>query len=678
MQSGNNVSVPDTPFISANQTLAEITLKAVILAVIITAILGAANAYLALKLGQTISASIPAAVIAMGALRFFRKHNILENNIVQTAAAAGEGVAAAISFVLPALLITGYWSYFHYWETAAMTATGGLLGVLFSIPLRRVMLNYPTLRFPEGAAIGNVLKSSATGSAKMSHLIQGGAVGGIIALSQSGFKFLSESMSLWFTGNKMLFGTSLGFSPALLGAGFIVGIQACIGMLVGLVLAWFIGMPIITHFYGLPQASSLYDMAMTVRAEHIRYIGVGTMLFGGAWTLITLVRPIIDGVSTSFKSFSLSRMGQGAQLLRTERDIPIHFVLMGIIILAVVAYFVLRHLLNFEQIGLSGHLTAGFTALTVVYMLVLGFVLASVCAYLTGLVGITNNPLSGLMLGSVLISSLLILALFGHHIQGNAGAIKAAVSIVIIITTMVSTIVVISGENLQDLKAGQMVGATPWKQQVMLLMGVVISAIVVGPVLELLFQAYGIGGTFPRAGMDPSQALSAPQAALMAALASGAFGHNLPTLEISIGMAIALVALFIDEYLKRRGYRLPILAIGIGIYLPTEITTVVVLGGVLNYVAKRIIAKREHARGRKPNFEAAFENGTLVACGLVAGAALMGVLLAIPFVLKGSSDALRLMPTSLSALADWLGVISLVALSFWLVRVTCRPAKEQR
>src|SRR5262245_56254979 len=221
------MSTSTTPFIRAEQSLAEITIKAVVLAIIITAILGAANAYLALKLGQTISASIPAAVISMGALRFFRKHNILENNIVQTAASAGEGVAASVSFVLPALVMTGFWKYFHYWETAMITIIGGLLGVLFSIPLRRVMLLYSGLRFPEGTAIGNVLKASAAGTAKMKHLIQGGLVGGTICLFQTGFKIFSDSIHYWGMGGKMLFGASLGFSPALLGAGFIVGMQAC-------------------------------------------------------------------------------------------------------------------------------------------------------------------------------------------------------------------------------------------------------------------------------------------------------------------------------------------------------------------------------------------------------------------------------------------------------------------
>ena len=288
-----DIGADEVSLIPAGVSLPEITFKSVILAIMITAILGAANAYLALKLGQTISASIPAAIIAMGALRFFKKHNVLENNIVQTAASAGEGVACAIAFVLPALLMTGYWQHFHYWETLLITLIGGFFGVLFSIPLRRVMLNYPNLNFPEGTAIGNVLKASGTGKGKMKYLVNGGLGGGLIVLFQTGFKVLSESLPVWILNGKTLLGLSLGFSPALLAAGFIVGIQACIALLVGIILGWVIGVPVYSHLYGLPTAGSYYDMAMTLRAEHIRYIGVGAMLLGGAWTLVTLIKPIV-------------------------------------------------------------------------------------------------------------------------------------------------------------------------------------------------------------------------------------------------------------------------------------------------------------------------------------------------------------------------------------------------
>ncbi len=662
-------STIDVPFIRAEQSLPEITFKAVILAIIITAVLGAANAYLALKLGQTISASIPAAIISMGALRFFRNHNVLENNIVQTAASAGEGVASAIAFILPSLLIIGYWNYFHYWETMLITLVGGLLGVLFSIPLRRIMLNYPTLSFPEGTAIGNVLKASATGKAKMKHLIQGGTVGALISIFQTGFKLLSETLPLWNVSGKTLFGMTVGFSPALLAAGFIVGIQACIAMLVGLVLCWGIGIPLYSHLHGLPQATSYYDMAMSLRADHIRYVGVGTMLLGGLWTLLTLIKPIVLSLSASVRSLQEARRGKVTSIIpRTERDIPITYVGIGTLIMLVCAFFTFRYLFAGEFPTSS--LWYGISIFGSIYLLVVGFLLASVCAYLCGLVGVTNNPLSGLILGSILIASLLMLPVFGHIIQLNPAAAKSVIAAVIIITTVTATAIVISGENLQDLKAGKMVGATPWKQQVMLLVGVVVASLVVGPVLELLFKAYGIGGVYPRPGMDPSQMLSAPQAGLVAAVAQGVFGGSLPWVDINVGIGIAAVAIVIDEWLKKRNKRLPILAIGIGIYLPPEITSAVILGGVLNYVCKLRLAARYSRQTNDKQFLEHFEQGTLLACGLVAGAALMGVILAIPFVLKGSSDALRLVSTSFVPVADGLSVVVLVLLCTWLYKIT--------
>lgn len=680
------VNTASAPFISAEQSLPEITFKAVVLAIIITAVLGAANAYLALKMGMTISASIPAAIIAMGALRFFRKHNILENNIVQTAASAGEGLAAGIAFILPALLLTGYWSHFHYWETLLMTLLGGLLGVLFSIPLRRVMLNHLGLRYPEGTAIGNVLKASATGKAQMKYLINGSLVGGLIVLFQTGFKLIAETLALWTTSSRTLFGTTLGFSPALVAAGFIVGMQACIAMLTGLVIAWVIGIPIYTHLHGLPAAANHYDMAMTLRAEHIRYVGVGTMLLGGIWTLISLLKPIGKGISASIASLRDTRNNKSAgisiKVPRTERDIPIHYVAIGTVLLAACMFFSFLHFLNVETHPISNIMRYGISGFSVLYVLIIGFFLSSIAAYMVGIVGNTNNPISGLMLGCTLLASLLLLPLFHHTIMQNPDMSRAVISIVVIITTFVATTAVISGENLQDLKAGQMVGATPWKQQIMLLIGVIVAALVIGPALELLFQAYGIGGIFPRAGMDPSQMLAAPQAGLMAAVAQSVFGNSLPWNDITAGIIIAVIAIVIDEWLKKRNMRLPVLAIGIGIYLPPEITTPIILGGALNFLCKRVISKRIKAQNLPQEqehevVEKSFEKGTMLACGLVAGAALMGVILAIPFVLKGSTDALRLASEHFEPVADGLGLVVLIGLCVWLYRTTIGNKHER-
>jgi putative OPT family oligopeptide transporter len=673
MYNAQKATTETQPFIAADKNLPEITVKAVILAIIVTAILGASNVYLALKLGQTVAASIPAAVLAMGVLRFFRNTNVLENNIVQTAASAGEGVAAAISFVLPALIIMGYWSQFHYWGTFCLTVVGGVLGVLFSIPLRRVMLNYPTLSFPEGTAIGNVLKASASGSTKMRSMLQGGFVGALISLLQAGLKVFSDNLQLWSNlGGKAIFGIGLGFSPALIAAGYIVGVQASISMLLGLILGWLIGMPILTHIYGIPGADSVYDSAMNMWSHHIRFIGVGTMLLGGAWTLVTLLKPIFKGIVTSFQSLRTARESHKNGIItpRTERDLPINYVIWASLILCVLAFFTCFYFLNSDSGGISQHMIYGVSIFGALYILIGGFFIASVCAYLSGLVGMTNNPLSGLLLGSVLLTSLILLPFFKEYIAHDAAAAKSAISIVIIITTIVATVIAISGENLQDLKAGQMVGATPWKQQVMLLLGVVVAAFVVGPVLELLFQAYGMGGVFPRSGMDPSQMLPAPQAGLMTAVAQGVFGHHLPWPEIITGVIIAFFAIICDEILKRKNLRLPVLAIGIGIYLPPEIITPVVVGGFVNLLAKHALQRRYRAIEDQAKIRLAFSNGTLLACGLVAGAALMGVLLAIPFVLKGSSDALSVVSAGFKPIAEILGLLVTIGLCVWLYKTT--------
>jgi putative OPT family oligopeptide transporter len=668
-----------TPFIKAEQSLPEITVKAIILAVFITAVLAAANAYLALKLGQTISASIPAAVISMAALRLFKKHNVLENNIVQTAASGGEGVAAAVCFVLPSLVMTGYWQYFHYWETALIILIGGCFGVLFSIPLRRVMLNYPTLNFPEGTAIGNVLKASAAGAAKMQDLLKGSLVGGLIGLFQTGFKVIAESMPLWTVQRNVLFGTTLGFSPALLGAGFIVGMQACVAMLVGLVLGWIVGVPIYTMLYGLPHGVDNYlDMAMTIRADHIRYIGVGTMLLGGLWTLVTLLKPIFISIRASFSALKAVRNAPNVRPIpRTERDISILYVLIGTFIFIAVGYCSFLHFFTFEHFSLSLGLHRNLALIAILFVLIVGFLMAAICAYLSGLVGMTNNPLSGLTLGCVLLVSLVLLFILRQEIEHDPEALKAAIIMVLITSTTVAIIVSIAGENMQDLKAGQLVGATPWKQQVMLMIGVLVAALVVGPTLELLFQAYGIGGVYPRPNMPPEQMLSAPQAGLMATVAKGAFGGSLPLVDIGIGIIIALAAIFVDEYLKKKNKRLPILAIGIGLYLPPDITIPVILGGVLNYVCKRTILRRHHANNNTAEqdtkvLEKAFEVPVLVCCGLVAGAALVGVVLAIPFVIKGNSNALSLVSVGFEPIARILGLLITLLLCAWIYRIAVK------
>jgi len=653
------------PVIPASVSLPELTFKVIILSLILAAVMSAANAYLALKIGQTISASIPASVLAIGILRFFKGSNVLEANLIQTAASAGEGVASAIAFVLPAMIFIHAWQSFNYWQTFAITAFGGLLGVFFSIPLRRVMLNMPTLRFPEGTAVGNVLRVTSVSKDKthMRRLIQGASAGGLLAFAQSGIQIFSDNIGYWVRAGKSVFGLDLGFSPALFAAGYIVGFEVGVSLLTGFIIGWLIVLPALAAHFGIPSAATLFDSVMDIWSKQLRFVGVGVMLVGGVWTLIRLIGPVMEGIKISFNT--LNHLGGKERVPRTERDMPIVWAFFGVLLCALLLYLFflhfayLQHLVRYYS---PTHLLWGLFA-TLLFVIIVGFFLATICAYFTGLVGSSNNPLSGILILSVLILGGVYFFVFKHAASGKIAALM------VVVTAVMATCASISNENLQDLKAGQMVGATPWKQQLVLAIGVVASAFIIGPVLELLYQAYGIGGVFPRPGMDPSQMLAAPHAGLMASVIAGARIGNLPWAMIGIGAGIACFIIMLDEFLRTRNHRLPALAVGLGIYLPPSIILPTVVGGIVKLLVLRS-GKKAHTKTARDKAEDNIQNGLLMACGLVAGAALMGVILAIPFVMMGSADALALLPSSFQPLEKALGLISFAMLVFWVYNVS--------
>src|SRR3990167_9161672 len=310
----------DGPLMGPSVHLPELTFRAIVLAIILAVILAASNAYLALKIGTTVAASIPASVLALGVLRFFKNSNVLESNLAQTAASAGEGMAGAVSFVLPAMLVLHVWTEFPYWKTFLVSVTGGLLGVLFSIPLRRILLNMPTLTFPEGTAVGNVLRSAVNKGSSLKWLVQGGAVGALVSFCQSGFKIFSDNVQIWTLTSRTLFGMGFGFTPATLAAGYIIGPQVGVTLFIGVIIGWVILLPWIGLFEGVPTDLSAYDAAMVLWSDHLRFVGVGTMLVGGVWCLIRLMPDVWEGLRLSMRSFSL--MGRQKTLVRTEQDIP--------------------------------------------------------------------------------------------------------------------------------------------------------------------------------------------------------------------------------------------------------------------------------------------------------------------------------------------------------------------
>lgn len=679
------MSTPTEPLIPASKIVPELTIKSVVLSIILTLVLAAANAFLGLKVGVTVSASIPAAVISLGVLRMFRRNSILESTLVQTAASAGEGLTAGLAFVVPALLILGFWNDFNYWETVVVGLIGGLLGVLYSIPIRRALINSPELRFPEGAAIGNVLKASvAEDSADLGMLIKGGIVGAFVTLCQTGFRVCSDAAEYWWRIKDTLFGVGFGFSPALIAAGYIVGMNVGVSMFVGVIVGWIIGVPVLTQIYGIPDISQPLESAHLLWTQHIRYMGVGTMLVGGLWTLICLMKPVLRSLKTSWLSIRDARLNGETALPRTERDIPLTTVIWLLVLLMIPTFIFAYGLLNPSILPISAGLRWAVAILTIVYILIVGFAFSSISAYFAGLIGSTNSPGSGLNISVLLLLTLMLLIVFGIDIDFLGKVTQAELSAAgyaVFITAIISAAIVIANETIQDLKVGQIIGATPWKQQLMLMIGVCVSAMIIPLVLSLLFHAYGMAGVFPHPGMDVKQMLPAPQAGLIAAVATGTFTHNLPWDMIITGSVIAFFAIVIDEFLKPYKMRLPVLAVGLGIYLPFSATVPVLFGGLVQYLVNRRFKKLRERHSDDVNIDAKIatgkHRGLTLACGLVAGSALVGVLLAIPFAIKKSSDAWSLVGPDFTPTADWLGIFVTVALCWWMVRRITRMKKSK-
>lgn len=668
--------MPDQPpIIPANVSLPEITPKVIILGIILTIVLAAANAYLGLKVGSTVSASIPAAVISMGILRVFRRSNILENTMVQIMASVGEALTAGIAFILPALLILHVWDRFEYWQTVITGLLGGGLGVLFTIPLRRALLQDKTLRYPEAVAIGNVLRASnERESGDLRSLVIGGLVGGLLAFMQTGLQIISDNFQFWFKYHNTIFGFGLGLSPALIAAGYIVGVNVSLSLLVGILIGWIVGIPVLGFHFGIPEADNANHIAMLIWRDHIRYIGVGTMLVGGLWTLSTLFKPVMQSMHTSWQSLKRVKLGKKTVSLRTERDIPINYVFLATALLLIPIFL----LIAFSILPTDSSITATFryfiSGFSTIYILIGGFTFCSIMAYFAGLIGSTNSPVSGLLVSALLVLCVILMFIFKitdmSQLENTIGSVIAIGSMVVI-----GAALSIANDTMQDLKVGQIVGATPWKQQVMLILGVIVSSFVIPPILQLLYHAYGIGGVFPRPGMDPSQMLAAPQAGLMAAVAKGAFSHQLEWSMISAGALIAVICVVIDEWLKRHYQsRLPVLAVGLGIYLPLDASIPVVIGGLLAYLIQVRLNTLYNSRKSK-ELKAMNEHrhrGLLLACGIVAGASLMGVILAIPFAWTESTDALRYVPAFME---PFVGVASIAVtglLCFWVYRVVLR------
>ena len=678
---------PVTPYIPASQSLPEITAKAVVLGFVLSAVLAGANAYLGLKVGLTVSASIPAAVISMAVLRLFREHNILENNIVQTAASAGESLAAGVIFTLPALVMLQYWQGFPFLPTMAIALCGGILGVLFTIPLRRALILEADLAFPEGVATGEVLKAGTEGGEGVKSIAVAGVAGAVLKLCQTGFRFVASSAAGSVTVGRSIFGIGSDLGVALLAVGYIVGLNIATLVFAGGLISWLFGIPIYTALADPADVAAMtggelnYEGALAVWSQEIRYLGVGAMAVGGAWALVSLVGPIRDGIRSSLEAVRKARAGETTDVPRTERDTPINIVLLGTVALAIPIFVVFLFVIDQGHLDITSGLYWGTIFLGVVFAFIAGFLFSSVAGYMAGLVGSSNNPISGVTIATILTISGILFLLLGSQIDFavDTGRATAAAATAILVGAVVCCAAAIAGDNMQDLKAGQIVGATPVKQQIMQIVGVVAAALAISPILMLLFQAYGLGDVFPREGMDPGEALAAPQATLMSSVADGVFGGELPYGMIFIGALIAVAIIVLDKVLEARDadFRTPVLAVAVGIYLPLELSVPIFVGGVVAWAAGRHLASRKAQLGQEYD-EVAIRSGRrglLFASGLITGEALVGILLAIPFALAESTDVLSVERLGIAVpegLATLFGLGAFVAFTLWLYRIASR------
>ena len=637
----------------------QLTLRAVVLAIVLAMILSAANAYLGLFAGLTIATAIPAAVVSMGVLRLLGGGTILENNIVQTGASAGSSIAAGVIFTIPALIIMGYWQDFRYSWVLAIAGLGGLLGVLFSVPLRRTMIVEEPLPFPEGKAAAEVLKAGENPGPGIRILAFSAAVGGFLKLAAaSGLKMIPDSWATagFFANGKGLAYLGTNLSPALLGVGYIVGLNIGIVVLSGAVLSWHIAIPLYNAlFLGSDPAlaaqvagASAVDTAFAIWSTKVRYLGVGAMLVGGVWTLFSLRKSLASGIRSGFAA---ARKAKGEAVAETDRDLPMKWMLIALVVF-VIPLAVLYHAIVSSDASVSSPWAIGI--LMTIIMIVAGFLFVSVSAYLAGLVGSSNNPVSGITIATILFASVILVFLLGR--DSPIGAVAA-----IMIGAVVCCAAAVGGDNLQDLKAGYIVGATPWKQQLMLAIGAFSCALIMAPVLNLLAAAYGIGA--PTAA-HPNP-LAAPQAMLMASVAKGMFGGKLPWDMIAIGGAIGAAIIALDEWLKARGarFRVPVLAAAIGIYLPLELMVPIFLGGLISHLVQkkhRVSDDDELAKDR------IHRPGTLFSAGLITGEALMGIAIAVPIVVSGSADVLAL-PEAWH-FNQWIGLVVLAVVGWLLYR----------
>ncbi|HKT42617.1 MAG TPA: oligopeptide transporter, OPT family [Rhodanobacteraceae bacterium] len=648
----------------------ELTIRGIIIGIVITIVFTAANVYFGLKAGLTFSTSIPAAVISMAILKAMRDATIQENNIVQTVASAA-GTLSSIIFVLPGLVIVGYWTGFPFWISAGICATGGILGVMYTIPLRRALVTDSDLPYPEGVACAEVLKVGAgegadsgesveTGGAGLKAVLWGAIVSAVFYVIVQTKVFAASVTDYFRVGGDRggASGFDFGLSFALFAIGHLVGLWVGVAMLVGALIGWAWAVPYFTHLHWTAGAAA--EVAQAGWSHYVRFIGAGAIGVAAIWTLAKLVKPLVSGLAGAFRASRARKAGTLHEMPRTEHDMPIGMV--GLISLACmipIAYLLWHFAVNNGLGGATWALVIG----GVVFVILLSFLVSAVCGYMAGLIGSSNSPLSGVGILVVVIAALLLVVGVKPYLPPEAE--KALVGFALFVTAIVFAVASIANNNLQDLKTGQLVDATPSLQQWALVIGVLAGAVVIPPVLDLLQHTYGFLGA---PGADPSKALPAPQAGLISALAKGVITGAVPWDMIGLGAGIGVAIIILDELLglAKKGPRLPPLAVGLGIYLPTSTTLMVVVGALVG-------AWFDRRADRKPNSEATKQLGVLLASGLIVGESLLAVIFAFLIGVTGKQNLAVLAGDSFATPSIIIGgvvfAVTVIVLYRWIIRM---------
>ncbi len=646
----------------------ELTWRGLILGVLITLVFTAANAYFGLKAGLTFATSIPAAVISMALLRNFSGVTVQENNIVQTVASAA-GTLSSVIFVLPGLVMVGWWTGFPYWMSFTICALGGVLGVMYSIPLRRALVTNSDLPYPEGVACAEVLKvgDRTANQNGLLAIIAGSVVSALFIVVIATQLFASDVVQYFrFSSRTAADGSEVGgatgydfnLSFALLAVGHLIGLTCGVAFFIGAAIAWVGAVPWLTLHH--PEAGAAADVARAAWSHKVRFLGAGTIGVASIWTLLKLIGPVVSGLKSALAAARARKSGQGETLPRIERDIPIGLV--GFITLACMVPIAVL-LANFSNASGLGSQTTMLVTGGVVYIALMSFFVAAVCGYMAGLIGSSNSPLSGVGILVVIGAALLLVFAVKPLLPATAG--PALVAYALFVTSVVFCAACIANNNLQDLKTGQLVDATPWRQQAALIVGVVAGAAIIPPVLDLLNHAYGFAGA---PGVNPDRALAAPQAALISALAQGVIQANLDWSMIGLGILIGVALILIDVILKRTTRaQLPPLAVGLGIYLPSAVTLMVSVGSVIGWFYDRRAARTADPAATR-------QLGVLLASGLMVGESLVGVLLAALVVFSGKAAPLAVVGDSFVTPGKWLGGLCFAAavliLYRWLNRLS--------